>query len=235
MATETVNQSQTLSELLQTLNGFEDKTKQVNESIKQIEHDKSLAQTDLVKRIRAGETTGDPIVDYVLCQAKEYRPEIVNFYRDIERRVKACQGQNALIVGNYQRDEGMALMFSDYSGPKPDFYMGKISGEELILDLRPNTYHQPTVFIPTNDFYIKPRLSWKSGKQIGNLGCDEGHNLKINHFVHFDQDNVISILPECYQSVLLKIGKREIDNWSVGCCTEWRITIERMINELKTM
>lgn len=229
------NKGQILLESFKSFNSLDTEIAQAKGSIKQIERDRILAKEALAKRIRAGETTGDPIVDYVLCQAKEYRLEIANFYQDIEKRIKACQGQNALIVGNYQRDEDMALMFgSDYSGSKPDFYMGRISGEELILDLRLNTYHQPTVFIPTNDFYIKPVGGWQRfEKKLGNLGCDENHNLKINHFAHFDQDNIISILPECYQSVLLKIGKKEINNWLAGCCTEWRTTIEWMINELK--
>ncbi len=98
------------------------------------------ARSDLRKRVKAGETTGDRVKDFVLVQWGSLDETLVARYREIEERVAKHVGELILFVVRERvllRHDCFgrrAPRDSDY-GTSEYWYLGVIESPELVLDL----------------------------------------------------------------------------------------------------
>lgn len=87
-----------LTELLGLLTEKDDATTRLDEEKKKALEERRALHARMKEHVLAGETTGDPIADYVISVHGYPSDELTKAYRDLKTRVDACIGQPVLVI-----------------------------------------------------------------------------------------------------------------------------------------
>lgn len=123
--------------------------KALDASVTQIEKDRAAALASVQKRIRGGESTGDPIDDFMLCCAasgpEHQRKQIEEKLRGLQQQLAGKRGELALIVTAQRK---LLREGGCFSGPdiqtKAEFRLGCLTDDRLIFDLGKAEWSMPT-------------------------------------------------------------------------------------------
>jgi hypothetical protein len=136
-----VTQSTTsIEQDLARIGQLEGRAEEVESLRKGAQEEAGKALERLRRRIKAGETTGDRIKDFVLTRGYSLDESLVARYREVEERLARHVGELALFVVRERvllRHDcfgGRTPRESDY-GSTERWYLGLIESSELVLDL----------------------------------------------------------------------------------------------------
>lgn len=149
---------------------------QLREQLEQNGEDLKAATADVRERVRAGESTGDRIRDFVLSRYG-YSLQTEDLLRGINQQLAGNVGQLVLVV---HRDEnfhgctgfGGKAEDRDYH-LEEEWYLGVVSAGELEMDPINHTF-----VLPTGESHLRARLSWgRDQENVVEGGINFGWNL----------------------------------------------------------
>lgn len=137
---------------------------QLREQLEQNGEDLKAATADVRERVRAGESTGDRVRDFVLSRYG-HSTKIEQILRDIETQLGGHVGELILVV---ERDENFHGC-TGFGGKAEDrdyhldeeWHLGVVSASELIMDPI-----KPDLQLPTGGRHLKVRLSYPGQERV---------------------------------------------------------------------
>lgn len=130
----------------------------------QAEAARKAAAEDLTKRIKAGETTGDRLVDFLVASFGAGYEEALPHYRALEERMKGRTGQFVLMIERAETQFG-CVMFGEAPdhmfGLEETFVLGILSSDALAFDLEARDWKFPAVR------HVSQGGRWNSGSKEG--------------------------------------------------------------------
>jgi hypothetical protein len=165
------------------------------------------------KRINEGETTGDPVRDYVITRMSGFGRELEEIFHEANRRLKGRIGEFALARFTYRRmlRSGSNPLYK----PQESFALGVLNADALIIERDPKTKvlscrlpvgNQITENMHGNEFFMGIPHNFDLG--LMRAGSIEGFT---DHFVIGDTE-VMQWMTQNYphmnmQNIALQLGK----------------------------
>jgi hypothetical protein len=113
---------------------------------------------EVQRRIKAGETLGDRITDFTVCNYGWPAKAVNKFYHDLDAKFRACVGQFVLLTAYYTRQ---SVMFPRFI--RSDIFLGIIQEGGLILKLENGLWELPT------EKYVSHLFDQKAELKQGNI------------------------------------------------------------------
>ncbi len=190
------------------------------------------ATAEVRDRVRAGETTGDRVRDFVLSRYG-YSTEIEQILRGIEAQLPNHVGELVLVVLREENFHGC----TGFGGKAEDrdyhleerWYLGVVSAAELIMDPL-----KPELFLPTGGQHLSARLSYPGQEKVEEDDIRLGLNLdplyRLNQPLQLRNPmNRRIAIPGPGQELLqmeLVVGNAEVEAW---CEADGRASAERLL------
>lgn len=199
-----------LQELALTLNG----------QLKQNGEDLKAATADVRERVRAGESTGDRVRDFVLSRYG-FSPQIEQTLRDIEVQLFEHVGELVLIVLREENFHGC----TGFGGKAEDrdyhleerWYLGVVSLSGLVMDPL-----KSELLLPTGGNHLTVRLSYPGQEKVVDDDIRLGHNLdplyRLNQPLKLrnpmNRRIAIPLPGEVLMQMELIVGNAEVEAWA---------------------
>lgn len=211
---------------------LQDLTQRLREQLEANGEELKTAMAEVRERVRAGESTGDRVRDFVLSRYG-FSPQIEQTLRDIEVQLFDHVGELVLIVLREENFHGC----TGFGGKAEDrdyhleerWYLGVVSDVELIMDPT-----KPDLQLPTGGQHLTVRLSYPGQEKVEEDDIRLGHNLdplyRLNQPLKLRNPmNRRIAIPLTDQELLqmeLIVGSEAVEAW---CEADGKASAERLL------